>query len=274
MSFEFDFPDFLENAEELLVRDDDWTGTFCRTRMSSEGCPVFSKGKGSEETWQLKKVDGSWTFLNFRYKIWHRKERYDHQNACWKSVNNTYKPISIKVSKWLRSPKMAVDESWGDKLLRSMWEQGIGCNIKIELQDGQEIDAHKALFLATCPESKGELDTGIMAAGSDMIAILDVDPDVVKGFVKALYYGEFENPKLLPGIALLADRYNTEQLMLKVVEAMPEALKSEGPEFYFEVLEALKKLPNTGSKREMKAMLYSMNKDISEDIFYKRLGLG
>jgi len=165
------------------------------------------------------------------------------------------------------------DKSWGDNLVRTMWEQGIAYDMKIKLQDGDEIDAHKVVIAVACPAWKGLLESSMVEAQNGVIVVTDINPNVVKGFVKALYYGEFEDQTLLPGIALMADRYNTEQLMDKVVLAMPQALATEGPDFYFKVVETLKRLPDTENKRKLKEMLFTMNKDISKDVFYKRLGI-
>lgn len=267
------FTDMLDDAQEIEVEDGDWVGTFSRSPELSEGYPIFSKLKGIKETWKLRKLHGVWTFFNFKSGSWLIKERLDPQTNLWLKANNLPKLICVRVTKRLSNDEKICDESWGDNLLKKMWEQGIGYDLKIRLKSGQEIDAHKSVIAAACPAWKGLLDSNMVEAQSGVIIIPDINPDVVKAFVKALYCGEIEDQSLLPGIALMADRYNTEQLLHKVVHAMPEALETLGPDFYFEMVETLKRLPDTKDKRKMKAMLFAMNKDITEDIFYKRLGI-
>lgn len=145
--------------------------------------------------------------------------------------------------------------------------------MKIKLQDGQEIDAHKAVIAAACPGWKGLLEASIVESQTGVFVVDDTNPEVFKGFIKALYCGEFEDQTLLPEIALMAERYKAEEIMYKVVLAMPKALELQGPSFYFKVLNTLKQLSDTDNKRMIKAMLYSMNKNITEDVFYKRFGI-
>jgi len=267
------FPQFLASAREIEVKDGEWTGIFSKISKQSEGWPIFKKVKGIKETWQLKKENGIWTFFNYKMGRWIPKEQWNPPNV-WVTQNGTVKNISIRVTKSGKSSGDDLsDKSWGDNLVRTMWEQGTAYDMKIKLQDGEEIDAHKAVIAAACPAWKGLLESSMVEAQSGVIAVTDINPNVVKGFVKALYYGEFEDQTLLPGIALMADRYNTEQLMDKVVLAMPQALATEGPDFYFKVVETLKRLPDTENKRKLKEMLFTMNKDISKDVFYKRLGI-
>jgi len=272
MSLKTSFPNIFDDALEIEVKDGRWTGTFSRTSDLSEGYPIFSKRKGSKETWQLKKKNGVWTFFSIKDGVWEPREQWNSHKKLWQKQDSTWKPISTTVTKWLTPEVKASDESWGDNLLRKMWEQEIGYDIKIKVQDGLEIEAHKAVIAAACPSSKRLMDS-ILDGQSPEIVISDIDPDAVKGFVKALYCGEFEEPNLLPGIALLADRYKSEELMQKVVQAMPNALETQGAGFYFEVIQTLKRLPDTENKRKIKALLFSMNRNISEETFYQRLGI-
>jgi len=260
-------PYLLANAQELEVKDGSWTGIFIRSSQYSEGRPIFSKLKGSLETWQLKMTKGAWTFVNL--KSGRFKEYWDPRIKAWVAPNGIRKQICIKVTKTLNRRK-AKRKNWGDKLVRSLWEKRIGCDLKIRLQDGQEIYAHKGIIAAACPAWKGLLESSMVEANDGVIVVPDIDPNVVKGFVKGLYFGEFEDNKLLPGIALLADRYNAEHLMDKVIEAMPQALKREGASFYFQVVEVLKLLPDNKNKRELTKILYSMNNETTENIFFER----
>jgi len=267
-------PDLLKNAQEIEVEDGNWTGKFQRLSETNEGCPIFSKRKKNKDTWQLKKVAGQWTFLNFKDGRWLSRERWNPYVGLWIKDNNTQKVIHIRVTIPLeeKTSDEKVD-SWGDHLVKRMYEQGIGHDIKIRLKDGQEIEAHKTVIAAACPAWKGLVESQMLEAETGVIDVLDINPEVVKAFVKALYCGEFDDQKLLPGIALMADRYNAEFLLDKVVKAMCEALETQGPGFYNEVVETLKRLPNTENKRKVKATLYAMNKVCSEEMFYKRLGI-
>jgi len=268
------FTNSLDDAQEIEVEDGDWIGTFSRSDELSEGSPIFSKRKGSKETWQLRKFHGLWTFFNFKSGIWWVKERLENaQNNLWIRTNRMPKLIFIKVTKRVTKEEKMIDESWGGNLLKKMWEQGLGYDLKIRLKNGEEIDAHKSVIVAACPAWKGLLEPNIFEAQSGLIVMSDINPDVVKAFVKALYYLKIEDQTLLPGIALMADRYNNERLLHKVVHDLPKALETLGPDFYFEMVETLKQLPDTEDKRKIKVMLYKMNKGISEDIFYKRLGI-
>jgi len=242
-------PYLLADAQELEVKDGSWTGIFSRSSQYSEGRPIFGKMKGSSETWQLKMIKGAWTFLNL--KSGRPKEHWDPRIKAWVASNGIQKHISIRVIKTI-SRKKSKQKNWGDKLVRALWEKKIGCDMKIRLQDGQEIYAHKGIIAAACPAWKGLLESSMVEANDGVIVVPDIDPNVVKGFVKGLYLGEFEDITLLPGIALLADRYNAEHLMYKVIEAMPQALKTEGASFYFQVVEVLKRLPDNTNKRELK----------------------
>jgi len=271
-----DFPDLLNEAQEILVEDGNWTGKFQRLVETSEGSPIFSKMKRSKHTWQLKKVVGEWTFLNFKDGIWLSKERWDPYSGLWIKANNTQKPIHIRVTKYIPLEEKISDEkvdSWGDHLVKKMYEQGIGYDIKIRLKDGQVVKAHKTVIAAACPAWKGLIESQMFEAETGVIEVLDINPEVVKAFVKALYCGEFDDQKLLPGLALMADYYNAEFLMHKVVKAMRKALETQGPDFYNEVVETLKRLPDTEDKKKVKATLYAMNKDCSDEVFYKRLGI-
>lgn len=262
-------PYLLADAQELEVKDGSWTGIFFRSSQYSEGRPIFSKMKGSRETWQLKMIKGAWTFLDL--KSGRLKEHWEPRIKAWVAPNGMQKQISVRVRK-TANRKKSNQKNWGDKLVRALWEKKIGYDLKIRLQDGQEIYAHKGIIAASCPAWKGLLESSMVEADDGVIVVPDIDPNVVKGFVKGLYLGEFGDIKLLPGIALLADRYNAEHLMDKVIEAMPQALKTEGASFYFQVVEVLKRLPDNRNRRELKKILYSLNNETTEAIFFESLG--
>jgi len=259
----------MANAEEIRVIDGTWTGIFSSSTERSEGWLVFKKFKGENNTWRLMMKDGAWTFFNFKQGQWIMKEEWVPEVNKWVAPNGAIKNISVTVTK----SSKRLDESWGDKLVRKIWEQGVAYDMKIKLQDGEEIDAHKVVIAAACPAWKALLQSAMVEAQTSIIDVTDINPKVVKGFVKALYYGKVEDKALLPGIAVMADRYNTKRLLDKVVVAIVQALKTEGPEFYIDVVESLKKLPDSENKNKLKEMLYEMNQDISQELFYQRLGI-
>jgi len=263
------FPQNLAKAEEIRVIDGAWAGIFSRRAGQTEGCYYFSKVKGEKETWRLMMSEGAWKFFNFKEGMWIEKEKWVPEFDRWEAPNGAMKEISITVIKCSKG----LDESWGDDLVRKIWEQGIAYDMKIKLQDGEEIDAHKVVIAAACPAWKALLESNMVEAQSGIINVTDINPKVVKGFVKALYYGEVEDKALLPGIAVMADRYNTKRLLDKMVIAIAHALETEGPEFYNEVVETLKKLPDSENKNKLKEMLFAMNKGISQELFYQRLGI-
>jgi len=267
------FPDLLDDAKEIKVFDGDKVGIFFRRSQFSEGYPIFSKFYGSEESWQLKKIHGTWSFLKVNDGFSQRRESWEPQTKLWVRHNGTKTTLFIRVKKRFSSKKKASYKSWGENLIKTMWEQQMCFNIKIKLQDGEEIDAHKAVIAAACPAWKELSEPSMVEAGGGVIIVDDINPNAVKGFIKAFYFGEFEDQTLLPGIALMADRFKIEKIMHKVVLAMPKALETQGPDFYVKVVETLKRLSDTENKRMLKAMLYSMNKLISEEVFYKLLGI-
>jgi len=157
--------------------------------------------------------------------------------------------------------------------MKTMWEQQMFFDIKIKLQHFQEIDAHRAVIAVACPALLALSDSSMLEARSGVIVVDDINPDAVREFIKVLYCGEFEDHTLLPGIALMADRYKAEKIMHKVVLAMPKALEVQGPDFYLKVVETLKRLSDTENKRMLKAMLYSMNHLIPLEVFNKLLAV-
>jgi len=252
-------PYLLAEAEELEVKDGSWSGIFLRRSLDSEGRPVFGKMKGSRETWQLKMIKGAWTFLDL--KTGSPKEHWEPGMKAWVTTNGIQKHMSIRVTKTIKRRK-SNPKNWGDKLVRSMLEKRIGCDLKIRLQDGQEIHVHKGIIAAACPAWKGLLESSMVEANDGVIVVPDVNPNVVKGFVKGLYLGEFEDITLLPGIALLADRYNAEHLMEKVIEAISRALntegwRNEGWRFVYQLFDVLERLPDNRNKSELKKILHS-----------------
>lgn len=263
------FSSNLTNAEKIRVVDGTWSGIFSRNTKKSEGWFVFSKKKGERETWRLMMVEGAWTFFNFKEGQWFAKEKWVPELSGWQIANGVIKQISITVIKSSKSSS----ESWGDNLVKKMWEQGIAYDMKIKLQDGEEIDAHKVVIAAACPAWKALLESTMVEAKSGIINVTDINPKVVKGFVKALYFGEVEDKALLPGIAAMADRYRTKPLLDKVFLAIADALKTEGPQFYTEVLKTLKQLPDSENKTQLKEILYKMNQGISQELYYQRLGI-
>jgi len=267
------FPNNLARAEEIRVVDGTWTGIFYRRAEQSEGWFVFSKTKGERETWRLMMKEGAWTFFNMKQGQWTKKEKWVPALNRWETPNGEIKKILVTVTKCSESFDESVDESWGDNLVRKIWEQGIAYDMKIKLQDGEEIKAHKVVIAAACPAWKALLESNMVEAQCGIINVTDINPNVVKGFVKALYYGEVEDKALLPGIAVMADRYNAKRLLDKVVKAIALALETEGPEFYNEVVETLKQLPDSENKNKLKEMLYTMNLGISKELFYQRLGI-
>jgi len=267
------FPQCLATAETIQVIDGMWTGIFSRSNEQSEGWFIFSKFKGELETWQLRMDKGAWTFFSYKKGHWIAKEKWVPETNSWEAPNGRTKKIRITVTKRTNSWCENAGKSWGDNLVRKIWEQGIAHDMKIKLQDGEEIDAHKVVIAAACPAWKAMLESSMVEGQSGIIVITDINPKVVKGFVKALYYGEFEDKALLPGIALMADRYNSKGLLDKVVIAIAQALSTEGPEFYSEVVETLKQLPESENRTKLKEMLFEMNQGISQEVFYQRLGI-
>jgi len=265
----------LINAMEIEVGLGNWGSTLKRTKKLSEGSPIFKNSKTSSNgRWVFLKTNWGWSLAHLLHDKWdYIKVRWDSITSCWTTASN--KIFTVKVTKSISKKKQRIQtiESWRDKLMRKLYEQGFAYDIKIRLKDGDEIEAHRAILIAACPSLKGLIEPIKDEGETSKIDLLDTNPAVVRAFVKALYLGEFEDQTLLPGIALMADRYNAQSLMHEVIRAMQRALDSQGPDFYLEVVEALRRLPETNDIKTLKVKLYKMNKGISQEVFYKRLGI-
>jgi len=267
------FPNLLRNAMEIEVKVGNWGVRLKRTKKLSGGCPIFKTS--SCGTWNFLKTLTAWSLAEWKNGKWsYIFIRWDPINLLWVTTV-TGSIFTVKVTKLISEENQSyrINKSWREKLMKKIWEQGFAYDIKIRLKDGHEIQAHRAIVTAACPSWKGLIESSGVEGETTVIELLDINPAVVKAFVKALYLGEFEQQTLLPGIALMADRYKARSLMHEVVQAMQSALDTEGPDFYLEVIETLRRLPETNRIKKLKAKLYEMNKGISQEIFYKRLGI-
>lgn len=274
------FPNLLRKAQEIEVKEGNWRGTFIRTEKIAEGNHIFRRIRGTrnQEQWMLRKFHGVWAFFIKSGVKWHLRERWDPIAGLWFKPSNQATAVLIRVTKKLNTEEKKNEQkieswSWRENLMDKIYEQGFGYDMKIRLKNGDEIQAHRAVVAAACPSWKALIESSAVESETAVIDIPDTNPTVVKAFVKALYIGEFEDLTLLPGIALMADRYKTNSLMHEIVLAIQKALETQGPEFYFEVMETLRRLPETDDIKKLKTRLYEMNKGVSQDLFYKRLGI-
>jgi len=141
------------------------------------------------------------------------------------------------------------------------------------LSDGEEIGAHRAVVHAMCPAWAALLNSDMIESQDGVIVLDDIEPAIAKAFVKTLYYGMVEDGKLLPDIAELADRYRAVKLLGKLIPAITDALEEEGDEFYKRVILLVKKLANAVEKNVLKDKLYELNKEVTKEAFFKRLGI-
>jgi len=275
---ELNFPWLLKNAQEIEVKEGNWKGTFIRTEKLAEGSPIFRRIKGTkiEDKWILRKIHGVWAFFLKNGHKWHFQERWDPILAHWFKQSNQTTTILIRVTKKLKNSEKKNDQkinSWRENLMSKIYKQGFGYDMKIKLKDGDWIQAHRTVVAAACPSWEVLIESSEVKSETIVLDIPDINPAVVKAFVKGLYIGEFKNQKLLPEIALMADRYKANALMHEIVQAIQKALETEGPEFYFEIVETLRRLPETEDIKKLKTKLYDMNKGVSQNLFYKRLGI-
>jgi len=127
-------------------------------------------------------------------------------------------------------------------------------DLVIQLQDGTDIQVHKAVIANTCPAWKRLLAFECRETQESKIIVDDVEPKIVKAFVRALYFGGVENSDLLPGVLELSNRYQAEKLMKRVGHQTLKALERRSPDFCFQVIKLLHKIPG---ESELKTELSS-----------------
>jgi len=146
-------------------------------------------------------------------------------------------------------------------------------DLVFQLSNGDEIGAHRSVVHAICPAWAALLDSDMIESRDGVIVLEDIEPDIAKAFVRTLYYGMVEDGKLLPDIAELADRYRAVELLGKLIPAITDALEVEDDQFYRRVIRLVKKLANVDEKNVLKDKLYELNKEVTKEAFFKRLGV-
>jgi hypothetical protein len=115
------------------------------------------------------------------------------------------------------------------------------------------------------------LSSDMTEARTNIIELIDVEPEVAKAFINALYCGIVEDRKLLCGVAVLADRYQAKRIFKQVMMHVNKLMKV-GATDYQQVQNLVKRLPLSDEVETLISTMHDLIKNSTQESFCKMMG--
>lgn len=125
---------------------------------------------------------------------------------------------------------------------RVLFENNTFADLTFVLRDGTKILTHKCVISAQCEAWAGLLNSEMQEALNGQITITDVEPHLMREFIKAIYLEQIENREYLTEILTLADRYRVTWLYDIAVDELCENLAD--PRIFNKAFELTRTLPS------------------------------
>ena len=122
-------------------------------------------------------------------------------------------------------------------------------------QDHLEIKAHKSVIASSSSAFRKLFASECKDSQEGIIIIDDFKHESVKAFVKALYFGYVENPKNLPDVLRLADRYQAEVLVERLCLGIQQVLEKKQTEIIDNIMEVVYNLPKSKTTQKIRNIL-------------------
>jgi len=173
------------------------------------------------------------------------------------------------VSKSLDVAKEAME--YRAQTLYKIFEKKPHPDLSIKLKDGSLVMAHKNIVSAVVPSWECMLSSDMSEARTNIIELLDVEPEVAKAFVNAIYCGTVKDRKHLCGVAVLADRYQAKALFKQVMMHVNKLMKV-GATDYQKVQNMVKLLPVSEELETLIITMHDLVKNSTHQSFCKMMG--
>jgi len=108
-------------------------------------------------------------------------------------------------------------------------------------------------------------------ARTNIIELIDVEPEVARAFIGAIYCGTVQDRKLLCGVAVLADRYQAKAIFKQVMMHINK-LMNVGATNYQQVQNLVKLLPISEEVLELISTMHDLIKNSTKKSFCKMMG--
>lgn len=129
---------------------------------------------------------------------------------------------------------------------RVLYENHKFADLTFILRDGTKILTHKCVISAQCERWAEFLNSEMEDAQNGEIRIPDVEPHLMREFIKAIYLEQIENREYLTEILSLADRYMVTWLYEIAVDELCENLTD--PKIFNKAFELTRTLPSPNVK--------------------------
>lgn len=115
------------------------------------------------------------------------------------------------------------------------------------------------------------LSSDMSEARTNIIELVDVEPDVAKAFINSIYCGIVDDRKLLCGVAILADRYQAKAIFKQVMMHINKLMKV-GATDYQQVQDLVKLLPASEEVETLILTMHNLIKNSTHESFCKMMG--
>lgn len=177
--------------------------------------------------------------------------------------------LNLRVTKSLDVKREAME--YRAETMYKIFEKKPHPDLSIKLSDGSLVMAHKNIVSAVVPSWECMLSSDMSEARTNIIELLDVEPQVARAFINAIYCGTVEDRKLLCGVAILADRYQAKAIFKQVMMHLNKLMKV-GATDYQQVQNLVKLLPVSEELETLISTMHNLIKNSTEDSFCKMMG--
>jgi len=115
------------------------------------------------------------------------------------------------------------------------------------------------------------LSSNMSEARTNIIELVDVEPDVARAFINSIYCGTVEDRRLLCGVAILADRYQAKAIFKQVMMHLNKLMKV-GATDYQQVQNLVKLLPASEEVETLILTMHNLIKNSTYESFCTMMG--
>jgi len=163
---------------------------------------------------------------------------WDPEQGSWFDMEGKNWPCyTLRIRKALEQKQKRQPQGF-----RVLYQNDKFADLTFILRDGTMILTHKCVISAQCAAWAGLLNSEMEEAQSGQITITDVEPHLMREFIKAIYLEQIEDREYLTEILTLADRYRVTWLYDIAVDELCENLND--PKIFNKAFELTRTLPS------------------------------